>query len=97
MVLNRCEPEALEHVDDLKEKCEVGIVLMQDAVYMAQKTNEFAGDIGSQILEGVQYHLLSADVERRGLGTRLVPGVTLVDYEGLVDLLFREDQTVLNV
>lgn len=97
LALNRCEPEALEQVDDLNENCEVEIVLMQDAVYMAQKSNEFGDEINRHVMEGVQFYLLSIDVERRGLDDRLIPGVKLVDYDELVDLLFREDQTVLNV
>ena len=37
---------------------------------------------------------LKVDLEKRGLAERMVDGVELIDYDGMVDLLFSEYEVV---
>lgn len=97
IILKDKDPEPLSTAEILREKGEdVGIVLMLDAVYMATGTEKDI-PVKSMMENGVDFILLKRDVERRGLSTRLLPGVELVDYERLMDILFSEDQRVLNL
>ena len=68
---------------------ETDVLLLQDGVYLLNKAmnNEF-GDR--------KVHALGVDVKNRGLSDRLVDGVELIDYDGMVDLLF-SSETVMNL
>jgi sulfur relay protein TusB/DsrH len=65
------------------------VLLLQDGVYLLNKAmnNEF-GDR--------KIHALGVDVKKRGISDRLVDGVELIDYDGMVDLLF-SSETVVNL
>jgi len=75
---------------------DVALVMMLDAVYLAA-TMDDCPPLEELTEKGVNAFVLKSDVERRGLGDRLLPGVVQVDYEGLIDLLFTPDQRVLNL
>ena len=97
IVLKDKSPETLGTAEILRERGEdVAVVLMLDAVYMATGTEKDIG-IKGMMENGVDFILLNRDVERRGLLTRLLPGVELVDHAGLIDIFFSEDQRVLNL
>lgn len=97
LVIKEKEHRSLRTVDKLLERGEdVALILMLDAVYMATATDENAA-LKDMMGQGARAFLLKGDVERRGLEKRLLPGVELVDYEGLIELLFSEDQRVLNL
>jgi tRNA 2-thiouridine synthesizing protein B len=61
------------------------ILLIEDAVYAATR-----GNVGEAKLRDAmgrfRVHVLMPDLEARGLGDRLMDGVTPVDYSGFVEL-----------
>lgn len=97
IVLKENEYEALGTVESLEKRGEeIALVMMLDAVYMATVAEENTA-VKDMMEKGSKVLLLRSDVERRGLEKRLLPGVELIDYEGLIDILFSEDQRVLNL
>ena len=76
---------------------DIGIVMMLDAVYMASLNGENAEAMRDCLESGVRVHVLKKDAERRGLIGRMFDGTETVDYSGLVDLFFSEEQTVINL
>jgi tRNA 2-thiouridine synthesizing protein B len=61
------------------------ILLIEDAVYAATRGN--AGETKLRDAMGrFKVHVLMPDLEARGLGDRLMEGVSPVDYGGFVDL-----------
>ena len=97
IVLKENEYEALGTVESLEKRGgEIALVMMLDAVYMATVAEENTA-VKDMMEKGSKVFLLKRDVERRGLEKRLLPGVELIDYEGLIDILFSEDQRVLNL
>jgi sulfur relay protein TusB/DsrH len=98
LFLNKKEFDSLTLVDILKEKGEeVGVVLIQDAVYLALGNNEHSGAVKDLLSKGVGFHLLAKDVEKRGVQDYLISDVDLIDYDQLIDLLFSENQRVINL
>lgn len=77
IVINTNDESALE----MALTTEADVLLMQDGVYFLNKT--LATVFGDR-----KVYALGIDVEKRGLSDRLVEGVNLVDYDGMVDLLF---------
>lgn len=62
------------------------ILLIEDAVYAATKGNAFEAKL--KAAQGkFKLHVLMPDLEARGLGDRVMDGVTGVDYAGFVDLV----------
>ncbi len=97
IVLKENEYEALGTVESLEKRGgEIAMVMMLDAVYMATVAEDNTA-VKDMMEKGSKIFLLKRDVERRGLEKRLLPGVELIDYEGLIDILFSEDQRVLNL
>jgi len=97
IVLKENEYEALGTVESLEKRGgEIALIMMLDAVYMATVAEENTA-VKDMMEKGSKVFLLKRDVERRGLEKRLLPGVELIDYEGLIDILFSEDQRVLNL
>ena len=70
---------------------EAGILLIQDGVYFLNNAVADTPDFGER-----KVYALGVDVEKRGLADRLVNGVELIDYDGMVDLLF-SGSTVVNL
>jgi len=82
------------HDEDILEKAmtvEADLLLMQDAVLFCNNGRKDAPEFG----DGKVY-ALKVDMEKRGLSDRMVDGVELIDYDGMVDLLFSE-YTVVNL
>jgi tRNA 2-thiouridine synthesizing protein B len=61
------------------------ILLIEDAVYAATKGNAAEAKLKTAMGK-FKLHVLMPDLEARGLGDRLMDGVTAVDYSGFVDL-----------
>ncbi|MEM3525823.1 MAG: DsrH/TusB family sulfur metabolism protein [Candidatus Jordarchaeaceae archaeon] len=96
--LTKKESDSLALVEKLKERGEnVSVVLIQDAVYLALENNEHSGIIRDLLGKGVDFHVLAKDVELRGIQEHLIPDLDLIDYDQLTDLLFSENQRVINL
>jgi tRNA 2-thiouridine synthesizing protein B len=61
------------------------ILLIEDAVYAATAGNAFEGKL-REAMGRFKVSVLQPDLEARGMGDRLIAGVTAVDYGGFVDL-----------
>jgi tRNA 2-thiouridine synthesizing protein B len=61
------------------------VLLIEDAVYAATVGNSFEPTLRAA-LGKVKIYALQPDLDARGMGDRLVAGVTAVDYSGFVDL-----------
>lgn len=84
-VINTNDKNALKQALSIEND----VLLLQDGVYLL---NKYSGiDFGVRNI-----YALEIDVEKRGLFDRLVRGVELVDYDGMVDLLF-SSETVVNL
>ena len=69
------------------------ILLIEDGVYAALANAEFANKITSR-LDNFSCYVLGPDVDARGLGdTPLIGDISVVDYEGFVDLVADNDVT----
>jgi tRNA 2-thiouridine synthesizing protein B len=62
------------------------ILLIEDAVYAVTQGNACEGKI-KEALGRLKVYALLPDLEARGMGDRIVEGVTTVDYGGFVDLV----------
>jgi len=62
------------------------ILLIEDAVYAATRGNT-AGNHLRDALSRFKVYALAPDLEARGMGDRVMDGVTTVDYGGFVDLV----------
>jgi tRNA 2-thiouridine synthesizing protein B len=69
------------------------ILLIEDGVYAALENAAHAEKIAGR-MEDFSFYVLGPDVAARGLGdTPLIEGLTIVDYEGFVDLVTEHDVT----
>lgn len=69
------------------------ILLIEDGVYAALANADFANKITSR-LDSFSFYVLGPDVDARGLGdTPLIGDISVVDYEGFVDLVADNDVT----
>jgi tRNA 2-thiouridine synthesizing protein B len=74
-------------------KPDASILLMEDGVYAALANAEYAEKISSR-MEDFSFYVLGPDVAARGLNDiPLIEGITIVDYEGFVDLVTEHDVT----
>ena len=62
------------------------ILLIEDAVYAATSGNALEAKL-REAMGKFKIHVLMPDLEARGLGDRLMEGVSPVDYGGFVDLV----------
>ena len=62
------------------------ILLIEDAVYAATRGNEAEPKL-RDALARFKVYALAPDLDARGMGDRVVEGVTSVDYGGFVDLV----------
>ena len=62
------------------------LLLIEDAVYAATVGNSAAGLI-AQAGKKFRLHVLQPDLDARGMGDKLLDGVTPVDYAGFVGLV----------
>ena len=69
------------------------ILLIEDGVYAALANAEFADKINSRSGD-FSFYVLGPDVAARGLGdTLLIEDISVVDYEGFVDLVADNEVT----
>jgi tRNA 2-thiouridine synthesizing protein B len=61
------------------------IILIEDAVYAATRGNGAEARL-REAMGRFKVHVLMPDLEARGMGDRLIDGVSPVDYGGFVDL-----------
>src|SRR5512135_2853694 len=61
------------------------ILLIEDAVYAATRGNAAEARLKAAMGK-FKVHVLMPDLEARGLGDRIIDGVSPVDYGGFVDL-----------
>jgi tRNA 2-thiouridine synthesizing protein B len=61
------------------------ILMIEDAVYAATKGNAFEPKL-NEAMKRSKVYVLQPDLDARGVGDRIVAGVTAVDYGGFVDL-----------
>jgi sulfur relay protein TusB/DsrH len=87
IVLNTNDRDIL----DKAMSAEADLLLMQDATLLCNNGRKDATRFGER-----KVYALRVDLEKRGLSERLVDGVELIDYGGMVDLLF-SDYTVVNL
>ena len=83
-----------KHDGDIMEKAmnvEADLLLMHDATLFCNSGRNYAPEFG-----GRKVYAIKIDLEKRGLSKRMVNGVELVDYDGMVDLLF-SDYKVVNL
>ena len=62
------------------------ILLIEDAVYAATRGNEAEARL-RDALSRLKVYALGPDLDARGMGDRVIAGVTTVDYGGFVDLV----------
>ena len=78
---------ALEHSDD----DDITILLLQNAVYFANKSNK---GIGEAIRKNREVAAAKEDVEVRGLNEYLSDGVQLVSDSDIIDIVFNSDNII---
>lgn len=61
------------------------LLLIEDGIYAAQQTGAVAEKLDSAVSK-FDVYALQADVEARGMSDKLNPAVTLIDYDGFVEL-----------
>jgi sulfur relay protein TusB/DsrH len=85
--------KANDTLDRLKAE-KLGIILVQNGVYNAVIKED--GKPSPMLGKGTQVYALSEDLQARGLDAAQVDGkVKVVDFGGLVDLIFNEfDKTI---
>ena len=62
------------------------VLLIEDGVYAAAKDTAVSPHV-QEALKTVAIYALKPDVEARGMQSRVMDGVRLVDYAGFVDLV----------
>ena len=62
------------------------VLLIEDAVYAATRGNAAEGKL-RDALSRFKVFALAPDLEARGMGDRVMEGITTVDYGGFVDLV----------
>ena len=62
------------------------VLLIEDAVYAATRGNEAEARL-REASSRLKVYVLAPDLDARGMGDRLMEGVTTVDYGGFVDLV----------
>jgi len=61
------------------------VLLIEDGVYAAMKGTAPAKKL-EQLMKTIPVYVLQPDVEARGMQSRVLDGVKMVDYGGFVDL-----------
>lgn len=67
------------------------ILLIEDGVYAAQSNATHAKAIAER-MDDLAFYVLGPDISARGLDDKsMVDGITVVDYEGFVDLVVEHE------
>ena len=80
---------ALEHKDS-----EVGICLLQDAVYFGCKGKNGNGTLAEAIKHDIQVFAAKKDVELRGLTELIHPEIKVLDYGEIIDSVLNYERIV---
>jgi sulfur relay protein TusB/DsrH len=97
-VIKNNEPTPLKIASSLAKKGEeVEITMIQNSIYLTDSRGEHSEAIQECIKSGVKIYVLKKDAEKRGLSSNLVEGVKIVDYSQLIDHLFSDKLTVINL
>jgi sulfur relay protein TusB/DsrH len=80
---------ASEHKDS-----EVGICLLQDAVYFGCKAKNGNGALTEAVKRGASVFAAKRDVELRGLTKLLHSKIKLLDYGEIIDLILNYERVV---
>lgn len=80
---------ALEHKDS-----DVGICLLQDAVYLGCKGRRVNRTLSTALKHGIPVFAAKKDVELRGLQTLLYPEINVIDYDAIIDLVLKYEQII---
>lgn len=68
------------------------VLLLEDGVYAALTSTTVEGKVKAA-LDSVKVYALGPDLKARGLSEeRLIPGISVVDYAGFVDLAAEHDK-----
>jgi sulfur relay protein TusB/DsrH len=96
--LNTLNTDALSIVKKIsKLGRETSILLIQEAIHLALKDTLHTQEMNSLVDSGVKVLLLDQDVAKRGLDDHLITNVELIDFDAIIDLLFLENQRVINL
>jgi sulfur relay protein TusB/DsrH len=77
-----------------KQSGEIGILLIQDGVFMADKGCEEGKNLSSH---GIDTFVSRKHAEERGLLNRLNDSVSVVDYPEIVDLIMLKYDRVISI
>lgn len=80
---------ALEH-----RNSDVGICLLQDAVYFGCEGRNVDVSVGDATKSGITVYGAKRDVELRGLTRLLHPRVKIIDYGEIIDLILNSERIV---
>jgi len=80
---------ALENKDN-----EVGIALLQDAVYFGCKGKNGSGILAEAIERGISVFAAKKDVELRGLKKLIRPEIKILDYGEIIDLIIKYEKII---
>jgi len=80
---------ALEH-----KESEVGICLLQDAVYFGCEGKKGNGTLAEAIKRGIQVFAAKKDVELRGLTKLIRSKIKILDYGEIIDLVLNYERIV---
>lgn len=80
---------ASEHTDS-----EVGICLLQDAVYFGCKGKNGNGTVAEAIKRGIHIFAAKNDVELRGLKKLIHPEIKVLGYGGIIDLVLNYEKII---
>lgn len=79
---------------DMEEDVEIGICLLQDAVYFGCDGRKGMGTVTEAIKRGIQVFAAKRDVELRGLTQLLNKKIRVLDYTEIIDLIFNYEKIV---
>jgi len=82
---------ALEHTDS-----EIGICLLQDAVYFGCKGKNGNGTVAEAIKRGAHVFVAKKDVELRGLKKLIHPEIKVLRYGEIIDLVL-DYERIINI
>jgi len=80
---------ALEHKDN-----DVGIALLQDAVYFGCKGKKANGTLTEAVRDGIPIFAAKKDVELRGLTKLLHPEIKFLDYGEIIALVLKYEKII---
>jgi len=79
---------------EMGKSMEVGICLLQDAVYFGCHGRKGIGTVTEAIKHGIQVFAAKKDVELRGLTKLLNKEIRILDYAEVIDLIFSYEKIV---